>query len=136
METVQTQKVFWWFSADLRISHPALNPIEISTLLDAVASIAMRPGESKVHHGDCRSAGYWVTVYRSEAPTRPDSGILWSERFVGERKALISDLLEKGYSIDVYIGIHSNVLALGFNIPPTPILWELGITLGIDYFSP
>jgi hypothetical protein len=44
-------------------------------------------------------------------------------------------LLKKGCHIDVYIGIMSNILALGFDLPATPTFWELGIAVGIEYFS-
>ncbi len=128
-------QVFWWALATLRLSHPGLDPTRITQLLKATASVAFRPGESRVIHGDCTSAGYWCTEYRIESPIRPDHVFLWAEEFVSLRGEHIRDLLHQGYRLELYVGIHSKILALGFNIPTTPTLWELAIPIGIEYFS-
>jgi hypothetical protein len=129
-------KPLWWSSATIRLSHPELEPARLTEILKAAPSIAFRPGESKVPHGECRSAGYWCTEHRADEPTRPDHAFVWAERFVSERQEQIQVLLSQGYHIDVYIGIFSNILALGFEVPATPTLWQLGITVGVEYFSP
>jgi hypothetical protein len=126
----------WWCSAGLRIRHPTLDPLAVSQTLEAVPTIAKMADESKVQHGECKSAGYWCTEYRVESPDRPDALFAWAERFVSERESHFHLMLENGYGVAVYIGIHTNVLALGFNIPKTPTLWRLAIPIGIEFFSP
>ncbi|MEZ6139220.1 MAG: hypothetical protein R3B84_01495 [Zavarzinella sp.] len=134
--TIESKRFLWWSSATIRICHPNLDPAELTKLLDADPSIALRPGESKVPYGECRSAGYWCTEYRVDEPLLPNHVIEWTENFVNKRIEVFKNLQMKKYFIDVYIGIHSNILALGFDVPATPTLWELGIPLGIEYFSP
>jgi hypothetical protein len=130
-----TGRVLWWASAAIRISHPDLDPARMSQILNSIPTIALRPGESKVSHGACKSAGYWCTESRIEEPDRPHVVFLWAEDFVMSRRTIIQELIREGYDIDVYIGIHSSILALGFEVPATPTLWQLGIVVGVEYFS-
>ncbi len=44
----------------LQISHPSLDPTKLTKRLDVTPIIAQDPGESKIRHGDCPSAGYYV----------------------------------------------------------------------------
>ena len=44
-------------------------------------------------------------------------------------------MLEDGYNVNVYIGVHTTLLALGFMLPGTPTLWNLQIPIGIEFFS-
>lgn len=125
----------WWSEASIRICHSSLNPTLISELLCATPQVAQRPGESKIPHGSCRSAGFWCLESRAEAPDRPDAAILWAESFVISREAEVAQLLKEGFDVNVYIGIFSNVVALGFEMPPTPTLWKLRIPLGIEFYS-
>lgn len=104
-------------------------------MLKSVAQIEMRPGESKVPHGACRSAGYWCMEHRIDAPERPDVSLSWAEEFVRTREAELHSLLESGCAINIYIGIFSNVLSLGFDLPTMPITQKLGINVGLEFFS-
>lgn len=104
-------------------------------MLGATPAIALRAGESKVPYGKCRSAGYWCVEYRAEPPNRPDSVILWAEDFVGQREAQFRQLVGAGCDVNVYVGIHCFILALGFDLPATPLLWKLGIPISIEFFS-
>jgi hypothetical protein len=126
----------WWCSARLRISHPTLDPAVLSKALNAIPVVAQRPGESKVVHGDCKSAGYWCVEQQVEYPDRPDALFTWVEQFILERESHFRRMREQLYNIDVYIGIHTTVLAVGFNVPMTPTLWKLAIPLGIEFFAP
>jgi hypothetical protein len=128
------EKPLWWSSASIRISHPELDPKEVSEMLDSIPQIAQRPGESQVPHGDCESAGYWCVEHRVDAPERPDSVLLWAEQFVRERESHFRRMLENAYDVNVYIGIHTRVLALGFDLPATPAIWRLGVPVGIEVF--
>lgn len=134
MESSSTESA-WRCSVDIRISHPQLDPAETSKTLNAVPLIAQRPGESRVPHGACKSAGYWCIEHRIEYPQRPDSLFSWAEQFVLEREAYFRRMVENGCDVNVYIGIHTNVLAMGFTIPATPTIWKLGISVGIEFFS-
>ena len=125
----------WWCDVSIRISHAALDPDQVSALLQATPQIAYRPGESKIPHGGSNSAGYWCHSQRFDAPQRPNVSIEWAEQFVDSRALHLNDLLAQGAHIDVYIGVFSNVLALGFYLPPTPNIARLGIALGIEFFS-
>jgi len=135
MESSEAQPA-WRCSIDLRISHPSLDPDVMSQTLNAVPVIAQRPGDSRVLHGDCKSAGYWCTKHEIEYPDRPDALFFWAEQFVHEREAHFRSLLESNYDINFYIGIHANVMALGFSLPATPVIWKLGIPIGVEFFSP
>jgi hypothetical protein len=128
-------KILWRTSVAIRITHPDLEPESMTEVLHTSASISKRPGESKIPHGDCKSAGYWCVQHWIDEPTLPDHAFSWAEQFVVDHRDGILSLLSKGCRIDVYIGVKSKLLALGFNVPATPTLWELGITVGIEYFS-
>jgi hypothetical protein len=128
-------RVEWWSKVSIRICHATLEPAEISDLLYATPELAQRPGESKIPHGNCRSAGYWCLSHLIESPQRPDAAILWAEKFVRSRESQIRQLLELRFDVDVYIGVFSSVLALGFELPPTPTIWSTGIPLGIEFFA-
>lgn len=129
------QKIDWWCIVSIRICHATLDPAKISELLNSTPQVARRPGESKIPHGDCRSAGYWCLDYRVDAPERPDVSIAWAENFIKSRESQFGHLVEQSFDIDVYAGIFSNVLALGLVVPPTPTIWKLRIPLGLEFFS-
>ena len=131
----KSTKPFWKATASIRISHSNLDPDKLSQALNVVPSIAFRPGESKVAHGSCKSAGYLCIDFEVEAPDRPDRLFHLVEDFILQRKSLVEDLIRNGYAINVYIAIFSNILAFGFDLPATPTIWKLGITTGIEYFS-
>lgn len=135
MAELTENKVFWWSSASLRISYPSLEPDELSLLLNAIPAIADRPGQSRVRHGSCDSAGYWCVSHREGSPARPSVVIEWAETFVADRIETFSRFVEIGYDINVYVAIHSNVMSVGFDLPSTPALTKLGIRVGIEYFS-
>ena len=134
METSDT-KLAWQCSVDLRISHPTLDPYALTKTLDASPIIAQAPGESRVAHGECKSAGYWCTEHKAEYPIRPDALFAWLEQFVSKREEQFQDMIDEGYDVNAYVGIHTNVLATGFVLPATPTLWRLGIPIGIEFFS-
>ncbi len=126
----------WWCSIDIRICHPTLDPADVSNRLNAVPAIAQNPGESRVPFGDCRSAGYWCIVHRVDYPERPDSVLIWADQFVLERRLEFDRMIKDEYDVNTYVGIHTNVLSLGFVIPETPTLWGLSIPVGVEFFSP
>jgi hypothetical protein len=134
MDTANS-KVDWWCEVSIRICHACLDPTAVSELLDSTPHIAQHPGETRIPHGNCRSAGYWCLEHRVGAPDRPSVSILWAEEFVKSRETQFGQLLENGFDVNVYIGVFSNVLALGFDMPPTPTIWKMGIPLGIEFFS-
>ncbi|MES2789675.1 MAG: hypothetical protein V4719_08645 [Planctomycetota bacterium] len=132
---MESTKPEWYSSVSIRICHPNLDPSELSMLLNATPEIAQKPGESRVPYGDCRSAGYWCLQHRIDAPDRPDIAISWAEEFIEIRKPAFRQFTTEKYYVDVYVAVFSNVLALGFNMPPTPTITELGIHLGFEFFS-
>ena len=134
METTYT-KPAWRCLTSIRISHPHLNPTEISEMLNATPQIAQHPGESKVPHGNCRSAGYWCIKHQVDAPNRPSVSLLWAEEFVQSRESQLLRLLKTDCIINIYVGIFSNIVALGFDLPSTPTIWKLEIPIGMEFFS-
>lgn len=134
-------KIAWWCSASLRISHPSLNPGEVSRILDATPEFADMPGQSKVPYGktstgySCKSAGYWCMTHRVECPDRPDALFTWIEEFVVDRESQLTQMLRDEYDVNIYIGIHSNVMTVGFELPETPTLQSLSIPIGIEFYS-
>ena len=127
--------VDWWCGVSIRICHSSLDPTEVSALLKITPQIAQRPGETRIPHGDCRSAGYWCLTNRINAPERPDIAIHWAEQFIAMREPQLRQLLDRGYDVNIYMGIHTNVMAIGFDVPPTPKICELQIQLGVEFFS-
>ena len=125
----------WWSQSSIQISHPELDPIATAQALGAIPEIAQSPGKSKVPHGTCKSAGYLCFSHRVDEPGLPDVAIQWTETFVAEREEQFHKLLSEGCNINVYIGIHTSILALGFVLPATLTLWRLGIPLGVEFFS-
>lgn len=134
METTQP-KLGWKCSTSIRICHADLNPDTISKMLGAIPEIAQQPGESKIPHGNSRSAGYWCLQQRTDAPNRPHVARLWAEEFIQQRESQFFRLLKDGCDVNIYVGIFPNVLALGFNLPPTPTIWKLGIPVELEVFS-
>ena len=125
----------WWCEVSIRICHADLDPAQLSEALKSTAQITQRPGESPVPHGNSRSAGYWCLSHRIDAPDHPGATLLWAEDFVKGREVELRKLLEQGVDVNVYIGVFSKILALGFDLPPTPTISKLGIRLGIEFFS-
>jgi hypothetical protein len=134
MDTDTTKKLCRT-SVAVRIIHPDLDPERVTALLHTPASLSKRPGESKIPHGDCKSAGYWCVEHWIDEPSLPDHAFLWAEQFFLNHTDEVLGLLGNGYSIDVYIGVKSKLIALGFNLPAMPTIWKLGIRVGIEYFS-
>jgi hypothetical protein len=134
MESDNPEK-HWRTSVSIRIIHRDLDPERVTALLHTTASIAKRPGESKIPHGDCNSAGYWCVQHWIDEPNLPDHAFLWAEQFFLDHNEAVCRLLGDGCSIDVYIGVKSKLLALGFNLPAMPTIWKLGIPIGIEYFA-
>ncbi len=132
---IQENESAWWTYSSIRICHAKLDPDKLAKLLDVSPTIAQQPGESKIHHGQCKSAGYLCISHRTDDPVRPDQAFLWTESFILERQPHFHTMLRDDYDIDVYIAVFSNVLALGFDLPPTPTLWKLGIPIGIEFFA-
>src|SRR4051794_5676654 len=102
MEQEQT-KVDWWSITSVRVSHPILEPDEVSKLLGVSPQIAMRPGESRVPYRECLSAGYWCLQHRTDAPDRPDVALLWAEEFIRLRETQLYQLLKQEVHINVYV---------------------------------
>lgn len=73
--------------------------------------------------------------HRIDAPDRPDMLFSWAEEFARLHYSQLHQLLEQGYDINIYIAVFSNVLTLGFSIPPTPAIRNLGIPIGLELFS-
>lgn len=126
---------FWRCACSIRISHPELDPIELTESLCVTPTIAQRPGESKVHHGNCASAGYFVVEHGSESPELPSGALSWAEEFFRQNEMKFDALLLKGCQVNVYLAVFSNVLAVGFDLPPMPTISRLGIRVGIEFFS-
>lgn len=132
---VTPQKHFWRGSVSVRISHPSLDPDSLSVRLNSTPIIAYRPGESKVRHGSCLSAGYWCVEQQAEAPQSPTELFQWLETFVADREEQVREIMEIDYRVYAYFGIHTNLLTLGFDFPAMPISGRLGIELGMEIFT-
>ncbi len=102
-------------------------------MLHAIPKIAQRPGEFRVPHGNRNSAGYWCLTHWTDAPQLPDVALAWAEDFVLCREFEFRALLTRKYNVNLYIGLFSNVLALGFDLPPTPTIWKLGIPICLEF---
>lgn len=97
--------------------------------------ISYLPGESKIHVGECQSAGYWCAIYRVEYPARPTDVFVWAEAFANKRKTVLQKMLNDGCQMNVYVAVHTNVMATGFDLIPLPVIWELEIPIGVEFFS-
>lgn len=129
------ESLFWWASATFRITHPEIDPSEISGRVNATASDEDALGKLDVRTGRNKKWSYWFGKYKIESPNRPDIVIKWAEKFAYENRSSIAELVGLGCEFYVYVGIHANVLAVGFDLPPTPTIWELQIPIGVEFFS-
>jgi hypothetical protein len=132
---LKSETPHWKASASWRIIHPNLEPSVVTKAVGLLPEISYLPGESKIHMGECRSAGYWCAVYRVEYPSRPTDLFIWAENFASERKTILQKMLDEGCLMNVYIAVHTNVMSTGFDLVPLPAIWELGIAIGIEFFS-
>lgn len=133
--SIKDERSFWWASATIRIMHPMMEPAEISSRITSATSTDPL-GKLEVTYGyNNKKMAYWYGEYRVESPNRPDVLIAWVEQLAKENEPLMAEMLELGGEIYVYIGIHSSVLALGFDLPSTPTVSRLGIAIGLEYFS-
>jgi len=128
-------KIPWNCSISLRICHPTLNPHLVTQLLEFEPTIADAPGLSRVPFGECKSAGYWCGTFKAEYPDRPTVLFEWLEALVSSHENAIQKLLNDGCDIYAYVGIHTNVLATGFDLPQTPTVSRLQLRVGIEFFS-
>ena len=125
----------WWCEIDVRIVHPELNPVALTQVLRITPSISQLPGESKVPYGECHSAGYWCVSHRVSFPDRPDIAITWAEQFLHRNEIQMQKLVNQKADINIYLGIHANVMAVGFVFPATPTISKLALKLGIEFYS-
>jgi hypothetical protein len=125
----------WWCAISLRIAHPELKPKAVTQELGLSPAISFEPGQSKVHHGDCRSAGYWCGERRIDYPNRPSELILWMERLVVDHRTYLANIIDGGADVNVYLGIHLESASIGFDVPCTPEMDNLGIRFGIEIFG-
>ena len=133
--TDKITEYLWRTCSSIRIVHPELDIDRITEELGVIGDISQKPGESRVPYGECRSAGYWVKDYRFDDSQKPDQVISVSENFIAEHESVFQRLLEENCKIDVYIAIFTNILSLGFVLPPIPIIRKLKIPIGIEFFS-
>lgn len=126
---------FWWCSAHLRVTHPSFDSAAVSKRLNSELTIPKGSGVSKSAADESEAAEVWSLEYRIDSPKRPDVLLSWAESFVSDREPTFASLLADDFDIDIYIGIHSNVLALGFELPSTPTLSRLNIRIGIEFFA-
>lgn len=126
---------FWWCSANFRITHQDQHPYESADLLDEIVAAAEILETIHVSHGFHKGKAYWYAEYRVESPNRPDVLVSWAEQFACENEKLLTKVLKEGWNAYVYIGIHSKVLAIGFDLPQTPKLQELRIPIGFEFFA-
>lgn len=125
----------WWASSSIRIVHSELDPERITRLTKTRPSLSFRPGESKIHYGGSVSAGYWLVEHRVIEPDDPGTAFEWVESFGVEHEKTLTTLLSESCEISVYIGIHTQLVSLGFNLCPLPTLWRLNIPVGIEIFA-
>ncbi|HBE67032.1 MAG TPA: hypothetical protein DDW52_02685 [Planctomycetaceae bacterium] len=127
---------YWWSEISIRVAKDDLDPDAISRETGLDPEHSFQPGESKIHHGQCESAGYWcVTSPRIFYPERPDQAICWAEDFVEQNFRLLQTLVDSGAAVSVYLGVHMNVMNVGFVLPAIPCITELGIEFGIEVFG-
>lgn len=123
-----------WSSAAIRISHPSLDPEEITKDFATEPTIAYRPGESRVPYESCRSAGYWLVEHRADYPATPTVVFEWAEEFISNRRHHFLRLIQEKKHIDLYVGIHTRGQVIGFSLPPLESINALGIKTGIEIF--
>lgn len=129
------EKPAWSCMISLRIVNEKLDPIVITKKLGVTPSVAHQPGTSKIHHGTSDSAGYWCGEMTFHYPDRPNLAIDWVEDQAKRNRDFLEQLVSDGAAITTYLGIHCNVMNVGFVVPPTPNLSNLGILLGIEFFG-
>lgn len=134
MKSTENQR-HWWCSAHFRVTHASINLSELSRHIRVSTPAIDSTPTVDTNCGMNKSQFFWSTDLKIESPDRPDALIIWAEQLAIENETVLAEMLKLGGKIYVYIGIHASVLALGFDLPPTPTLSKLGITIGLEYFS-
>jgi len=129
-----TTEQLWKIGASLRISRETMEPKQLSQLLKLEPTYSYRRGETNAISGHAYNNGYWCHQRWFFSPERVNVAISWIEEFVAEHKQLFCQLLADGYKIYIYIGIHTTTITYGFEIPPMPVLTEIGIKVGVELF--
>jgi hypothetical protein len=124
----------WWTIVTVRVIHASLNPFLLSTRLGTEATYYDVAGESSIVHGECNSSGYWTKSYRIDAPELPDVAIAWADNFINNHLGVFAELTTSNHIVDIFVGVHSKAVALGFMWPHTPNIDRLNIPIGIDYY--
>ena len=126
---------YWWSAVSLRIAHKELDAGRVTEELGISPSISLAPGASQIHHGDCKSAGYWCGGMRIDYPKSPTELINWIENLVEVNEGFLQSVIDSGADVNTYLGVHANVMSVGFDIPATPVLNRLRIRMGIEFFG-
>lgn len=128
--------LYWWGSTTLRLTHSGHDLSTYSSSLNAAIAGGSWPGTQKVECGITKNTKRYIhVVFGIEHPNRPHVLFEWSELLVRKNEKLFVELKSIGCKMDFYVGVHSAVIALGFDLPPTPTLWRLEIPIGIEFFS-
>lgn len=126
--------VHWWTNAEIRVCGETLVPAEFSASLRELPALSLLPGESRVPLGTCKSAGYVVFEARFDSPARPTEGIRWVNSFAERHSDKLEYYIHCGVIVKAFIAIHSNVLAIGFDVPSVSALERLRIPLDIEVY--
>lgn len=129
------QRCYWWSAISLRIANKDLDPSSVTEILGISPTVSLVSGESQVHHRDCKSAGYWCGGKREDFPIRPSELITWIETLVDRNQLFLKTVIDAGADVNIYLGIHLDVASIGFEIPTTPTINQLGIRIGIEFFG-
>lgn len=135
MKGIKGESVFWWCSATFRISQIG---IEWAQALSNFSLPDIDADTSGTFEWRCEQKDgklHYQGEYRVRSPQKPDCVIAWAEAFASKNRSELEQLLLAGCKVYIYVGVHSQVLALGFDLPRTPTLSALEIPIGIEYFS-
>lgn len=128
-------KPHWWCSAHFRITHPSEDLSEFSKRLKVAIPAIDSTQAVETNFGMKRNKFFWISELKIQSPDRPDALIAWAEQLAKENELPLTEILKLDGQIYVYVGIHTSVLALGFDLPPTPTVSKLGVKIGLEYFS-
>ena len=132
MNSTQDQS-HWWCSAHFRVTHSTKDLSELSSRLSVPQTESNSNMEASC--GVKNGVFFWCPELKVQSPDRPDSLVAWAERLAKANETILSEIMGLGGEVYVYIGIHTSVLALGFDLPPTPTLSKMGIAIGLEYFA-
>lgn len=126
-------------NATLRLLGADLDPEDVSTAMAMRADRSHRKGDRVIARREAvRRSGYWSVTSSDHMPSTDDINrhIAWLVRVVKPRRRLLMKYIRRGWTVDVWIGIHTSAGHGGPVVQPKALaaLGDLGLDVCLDLY--